>query len=441
MISSKRSSFSSSKSSKHNGKLKEILSSSSSHSKSGEPKIADIKDFTHLPYIKQVDNATLLPKYTSVLLRSAEEGVAMDDLDQLQQELERLLSTNALRIKFFVGEYSHGDQKDSHDKKGHDKVSLKRKRPDDKSMKFKDSKSGLRLVKRDAFKSFSEKSYKEIPKITLPRNDNSDKFWASIEPYCAPVNKDDVAFLDTLIQEFSKEIEINIPELGQHYSSSWSDDILNDEQSLSKTGGKRPSDFKKNGLQSMVDSFGSPYTQRLLSLTERVLKTSNPNGGNGGKNNKIKPDFVKLKQFGSKVGACLDKRLLNELVKQGILTNDDINRNVPEDEILTEIKKCQQELVTVNEYNLEELMKLRTDVMNDIHCNQLKDDLDKVDKEMLDLYNNIIVARMQDEGKDYGKGIPDKTIKEFESKANALLRQQHVLNREINSMTDMSMLY
>lgn len=32
----------------------------------------------------------------------------------------------------------------------------------------------------------------EVPKVTLPRNDTSDKFWSSIEPYCADLSRDDV---------------------------------------------------------------------------------------------------------------------------------------------------------------------------------------------------------------------------------------------------------
>lgn len=448
MNSSKRSSFSSSKSSRFNGKLKEILSSSSRQKT--ESKVPDIKDFSNVPILRQVDNARLLPKYTAILLKNNDDGVAMDDLDQLQQDLEKLLSTNAIRTRFFLGEYSQADQKDNHnDKKAHDKTSLKRKRPDEKP-KYKDLKNGLRVVKKDPFKSYND--YMEIPKITLPRNDNSDKFWASIEPYCAPVNKDDVAFLDTLIQEFSKEIDIKIPEIGEHYAQAWSEELINDEQNLAKPPTKKPlNDFKKNSLQMMVESFASPQTQRLLSalIQERALKSTNSiskNAENGVKVNKVKSsDLLKIKHnIGQKVGTCLDKRLLKELVDQGILKHDDVNKSVPEDEILKEIKKCQQELVTVNEYNLEELNKLRSAVMNDIHCNQLKDDLDKIDKEVLDLYNNIMVARkkaLQDEGKDYDKIFSGEMIVDFERKANALLRQQHVLNREINSMTDMSMLY
>lgn len=127
-----------------------------------------------------------------MLIRNPEEGVAMDDLDQLQQDLEKLLSTNALRSRFFLGEHSHSHS--GHDRR-HERLSLKRKRDDVPKYKdmFVSSKNGLRVIKRDPFRSFSEKSFKEIPKITLPRNDNSDKFWASIEPYCSPVSKDDIA--------------------------------------------------------------------------------------------------------------------------------------------------------------------------------------------------------------------------------------------------------
>ncbi|XP_050314042.1 transcriptional adapter 3-B isoform X2 [Anthonomus grandis grandis] len=446
MISSKRSSLTSSKgSNKCNGKLKEILSSSSKP-KTAEPKVPDIKDLSNIPVINQADNARVLPKYTALLLKTSEEGVSMEDIDQLQQDLEKLLCTNAIRTRFFMGEYTQADQKDG-DKKNSERMSLKRKRPDEK-LKYKEIKNGLRLIKKGPFKAFNDKTFKEVPKITLPRNDNSDKFWASIEPYCAPVTKDDVNFLDGLIQEFSKEIDKKIPELGEHYASSWSGELMNDEQNLGKSNAKRHAEIRRHGMQTLVHSFGAPHTQRLLHLIqEKASKIdelkSCGNKQNGSKTKKIKSSEIsELKQhIGQKIGFCIEKRLLRELVEQGILTQDVMYRDIPDDEILTEIKKCQQELLTVNKYNVDELHKLRTAVLNDIHCNQLKVDLDKIDKEVLDLYNNIKMARMQEEGKDYDQVFTVKMIAEYERKANALLRQQHVLNREINSMTNMSMLY
>lgn len=64
MNSSKRSSYSS-KNGKFNGKLKDILSSSRQRAEIKEPKVADIKNFSNVPIIKQIDNTKLLPKYTS----------------------------------------------------------------------------------------------------------------------------------------------------------------------------------------------------------------------------------------------------------------------------------------------------------------------------------------------------------------------------------------
>lgn len=72
---------------------------------------------------------------------------------------------------------------------------MKRKQPVEKP-KLKDLKSGMRVMKKNyglpVNKYISDSHlHPEIPKV--PENDNSDKFWASIEPYCANVTRDDVA--------------------------------------------------------------------------------------------------------------------------------------------------------------------------------------------------------------------------------------------------------
>ncbi|CAH1103237.1 unnamed protein product [Psylliodes chrysocephalus] len=427
MNGSKRSSYTIPKNNvRYNGKLKDILQSSSTRHKN-DGKIVE-PDLLNIPLIKQSDNAKLLPQYTSILANSGEDTVSMDDLDLLQQDLEKLLSNSAVRIRYLLAEIGEIDKNDEgHDRKAQIKTSLKRKWVDEKP-KFKDF------------------------KVTLPKN-NSDKFWASIEPFCASVTKDDVAFLDSLIQEYSKEIDIKIPEIGEHYANGWSEEIINDEQNIGKSHNKKTSstnDIKKNGLHAMVETFSIPQTQRLLAglIEERVLHNQPKNGENGTKFSKLKSsDFAKLKSSagGQKLGTCLDRRLKKELMEQGILTLEDITKSMPEDEILSEIKKCQQELTTVNEYNIEELNKLKTAVINDLHSNEVKEQLEKVDKQVLDLYNKIIVSRktaQQEEGDEFDKAIFSEQItKEFENQADALLKQQIELNREINGLTDMQMIY
>nr|XP_023023537.1 transcriptional adapter 3 [Leptinotarsa decemlineata] len=437
---------------RYNGKLKDILSISSRHKPEG--KIAE-PDLANIPLIRQSDNARLLLKYTTILAKSGDDGVSMDDLDQLQQDLEKLLSTSALRTRYLLAEIGEIDRNDGgHDRKAHDKTSLKRKRPDEKP-KFKDLKNGMRVIKKHGLtvNKLIGDPHQDIPKVTLPKNDNSDKFWASIEPFCANVTKDDMAFLDNVIQEFSKEIDIQVPEVGDHYANGWSEEIINDEQNLGKSPMKKGTatvDIKKNGLHAMVETFSTPQTQKLLAalLEERVLNSLPKNGENGTKPCKLKSsEFSKLKTSSTsqKMGMCLDRRLKKELIEQGIITMEDLAKNMPEDEILAEIKKCQQELTTVNEYNIEELNKLKTIVMNDLHSNELKEELQKVDKQVLDLYNKIIVVRktaQQEEGEEFDKLLFSEQItKDFESQADALLKRQIELNREMNGLTDMQMLY
>lgn len=49
---------------------------------------------------------------------------------------------------------------------------------------------------------------------------------------------------------------------------------------------------------------------------------------------------------------------------------------------MAELRKCQEELVTVNNHNIEELKKLKTVACNELHSNELKEQLEKVDKQV-----------------------------------------------------------
>lgn len=82
-------------------------------------------------------------------------------------------------------------------------------------------------------------------------------------------------------------------------------------------------------------------------------------------------------------GHCLDQRLAQELLDHEILEVDDLPKTFPpEDEILMEIKKCQQDLAVVNEHNQQELHKLRTSVAKDLRRQEVKGALDKVDNQV-----------------------------------------------------------
>ena len=63
---------------------------------SGEP--IDLKDLPlHLPEFSNGDHGKICPRYSSVLKRSEQDGVGMEDIDTLQMELEALLSSTVVR--------------------------------------------------------------------------------------------------------------------------------------------------------------------------------------------------------------------------------------------------------------------------------------------------------------------------------------------------------
>lgn len=58
-----------------------------------------------------------------VLANSGEDTVSMDDLDLLQQDLEKLLSNSAVRIRYLLAEIGEIDKNDEgHDRKAQIKV-------------------------------------------------------------------------------------------------------------------------------------------------------------------------------------------------------------------------------------------------------------------------------------------------------------------------------
>ncbi|GJQ68220.1 hypothetical protein Trydic_g10760 [Trypoxylus dichotomus] len=387
------------------------------------------------PLIKQSENAKTLQRYATILSRTAEDGVSMEDLDALQQDFERLLSTCAVRNRMLRSEVESIDRvEEKREKKGKfiEKQSLKRKRPDDK-LRYRDGKNGVRVFKpkhnnffMNSFMNDLQHKH-EVPKVTLPRNDTSDKFWSSIEPYCAELSRDDVNFLDDLIQECSQDINVKIPEAGEHYAMEWAESTINQEQVLSNVG-KSPksktmtynNDLKKNGTNALVDTFSSPLTQRLLAalLEEKVIK-SFPSAFD-----KLKAsDFSIKNSNGGRGGVCLDRRLRKELVEQGILDVEDLPKTYPpDDDILLEIKKCQEELSVVNEHNISELNKLRTIVAKDLRRQEVKNALGKVDNDIMSMYNNWL------------------TYFECDEEANRLIKQQSVLHRELAELTDFSLI-
>ncbi|CAG9759958.1 unnamed protein product [Ceutorhynchus assimilis] len=405
---------------------------------------SDLEDFDNVPVIKQEDNAELLPMYTCILCNNGEELVGIDDLDLLQYDLEKLLTTNALRTRFFLGQYT---QADNDDKKANDNKTGKTKRPE-----YKELKHGLRVPKT---RPNEYAYYEDTPKIKVPRYSNFEKFWSTVEPYCAPVGKDNLAFLDTFIQE-QENAQPNdsiIPEVGEYFTKSWSDELMDDEENFCTLIIKKIQDTKEQDTVSIIEKLGGKTTERLLAATiyDKALKAAEAEaettsctetGKAHAKSDEIKTtkDADPTSHDGydgcPKVAASLGKRLEKVLFEEGILTKNDVEKGPEDDDIIKEIKKCKEELLTINAHNVVELKKLRSAVVKNIEFNELQNELNTVDKQILELYNSYVVTHAQDEDKDIEKVFPEPMRPELASKANALFQQRYMLDNKINDMAD-----
>lgn len=131
----------------------------------------------------------------SVLSRPADVGVGMEDLDQLQQDLEKLLSTCAVRNRILKSEIESGDKAEDR-REDKNKPPLKRRKPDDRA-KNRESRNSVRKLKAKHYGLPASNSTNNLPATVdvpeIPRNETSDKFWLSIEPFCTDVSKDDIA--------------------------------------------------------------------------------------------------------------------------------------------------------------------------------------------------------------------------------------------------------
>lgn len=387
------------------------------------------------PHVKSSDNTEMLPCYTSLLTKPVEEGINMKDLDQLQQELEKLLSMCAVRTRSLYFELDLIDKNEErHEKKvkAFDRPSSPKIRKIEEKKYVKETKP-FKILKN----VHDELPKLEVPKVTIPKNDTKSKFWLSVDPFCSPIDSDDIAFLDDLIQEVNTDIDIKIPPLGPHYSLNWNGDTV----SSHFQGGIVNFQHSKNKLVSMLtdDTFfknqkngfcnKDSYTTSLLlplasALLEEKVVNNFPN---------TQEKMEKFKDLGirnlNNTSVCLDKRMRKELVDLGILNSveEDMkpasNVYSEDDQILEEIKKCQQELVTVNEHNKRELNNLRFLIDKDMVRQELNEKLDKVDSQIMDVYSRLLTSETKDKV-------------DIEWEAVKIIQLQRKLHKEAMDMTD-----
>lgn len=307
------------------------------------------------------------------------------------------------------------------------------------------------------------------PKHVYHRNDTPNKFWLSIEPFTVPITQEDIRLLDVLLEEYSGVLAPQIPELGPHYASQWGleDVVVKEEETNSPSLGKRESTGKKssvvqNGIGGVVgvqqngdmmrvlrnskkmgEGITGPLTQRLVSaLMEENLDhhgsatatttTSTENSNSSLENIPNNSNMVHTRSAANllKNGIAAERRIRKELIEQGILEAKDAMTAVSVeqiedcDEVLTEIQKVRSDLMTMAEFNTNQLSTLKEVAHNELKRLEIKRKLDDVDHEIVEHNKRVQVAKQK--GRTLTKSERDEILR--------LIEKQKKLSNELDNL-------
>ncbi|KAK6473851.1 mRNAional adapter 3 [Huso huso] len=403
-------------------------------------KMSELKDCPlQFHDFKPVDHGKVCPRYTAVLGRSEDDGIGIEELDTMQLELETLLSSASRRLRVLEAETQI--LTDWQDKKG-DKRFLKlgkdaelgtptkhgkpkKQRLDGKGSHGTGPGPG-RPKSKNLQPKIQEYEFTEEPLDAprIPKNDAPNRFWASVEPYCADITSEEIRVLEELLKPPEDEAEYyKVPPLGKHYSMRWAQEDLLEEQ---KDGARAAADRKKGmlGALSELDSkdvdfmlkksesqheqpedgtpFG-PLTQRLLQalVEENIISPMEDSpipevsGKDLGADGASTSPRSQGKAFSVPHTKSLEARIKEELVSQGLLESEDRPAEDSEDEVLAELHKRQAELKALSAHNRARKQELLRLGREETKRQELRQRVRVSDNEVMDAFRKIMAARQK----------------------------------------------
>ncbi|ETE65425.1 Transcriptional adapter 3, partial [Ophiophagus hannah] len=352
---------------------------------------------------KSVDHLKVCPRYTAVLARSEDDGIGIEELDTLQLELETLLSSASRRLR--VLETETQILTDWQDKKG-DRRLLKIGKDHEVGPSIKHSK--LKKQKLDVKGSHSTpgrpKSKNLQPKIQeyefsddpvdvprIPKNDAPNRFWASVEPYCADLTNEEVRTLDDLLKPPEDEAEhYKIPPLGKHYSQRWAQEDLLEEQ---KDGARAAATAdKKKGILGPLTELDTKDVDALLKKSESQHEQPEDGCPFGPLTQRLLQALVEARTLQLMVPAL---RLAARTSPSGLLESEDRPAEDSEDEVLAELRKRQAELKALSTHNRTKKVELLRLAKEELHRQELRQRVRIADNEVMDAFRKIMAARQK----------------------------------------------
>uniref|UniRef100_H2YJS9 Transcriptional adapter 3-like n=1 Tax=Ciona savignyi TaxID=51511 RepID=H2YJS9_CIOSA len=389
--------------------------------------MSELKEGLKFPDIAPVDHPRHCQQYTNVLNRDEDDPLQVEEIDGLQIDLETLLSAATRRMRLLQAEIQvlsdMNDQKK--DKKIHKILinhvlytDLKRSRHGEdkpaKKIKSSDSPSQSRYNNAASMPTEYEYELEEQQHVQTPRIPINDtpSFWKSIEPYCAPINHESVRILEEMTKKRDDEDYYNLPPLGTHFSQRWAIEDMKEEQSEGNRANvkslvKHESNVdvilrKANQEQNQPESFGS-LTKRLISafVDENIMAPLDQDAmidpvrsldASGGENTTVSKPLKSIPPLPH--AHKLEAKIRLELIEQGILEAETADSK-KEDEILSELIRCQHELRVVSNRNKDVLEQLLLAAREEMKKQDIRKKIESANTEVMEHYRRIMGARQK----------------------------------------------
>ncbi|CAG0918450.1 unnamed protein product [Notodromas monacha] len=365
------------------------------------------------PDLPRVDAETHLKTLNGLLSRDEKNPVVMEELDALQADLESALCQVVMRQAIVECELKalkdgapacntpkfkkYSDQSTSTMKRHpmYDEMKPPKKIKEeninsDFSGAFNNAQASLPVdYMNDADPFEHHVQHEESPlsphmigKFAIP-----NKFWKSVEPYCAPITQEHVTYLENLIKgtEESERLLKIPPKLGKRCQGDRFTDTTDKYLNSIGIPKKRIQDVRK-----LASPMG-PQTQRLLgALTPGASTKRNECSSSSGVADR-KHFMASLDVTGAE---DVERRLQAELEENGILEPDDENNNA-DDELLTDWKMTARKLEMVTKTNKEILTYLLKQAEVHLKKHEIFERLDVIDNNAMEALQKIQQSKLK----------------------------------------------
>lgn len=316
------------------------------------------------------------------------------------------------------------------------------------AQKVKGNKKSSNTKSQDYFDADEEPNTVKSKSIDAP-----NRFWATVEPYCADITLEDLKFLEESIKSSDDYSEYyKVPSLGKHYSEKWAMEDLAEEQEFGKkVNEKKQSALKSSNFDSVNEAtladmlkkgatdignlpsdevcpFG-PLTQRLISafVEENIIAPITEDGLDAkAAVDKVAPP-TGTKSMHVPHARTLEVKIRQELAAQGIIDKSEESEDQQDggggDEILHELKKRQAELQALVASNQKTKRELLEAAQTEMRKQELRHRVQSADADVLEWFRKF---------SSYKQNKKSPTKREREMASNALKERETIL-RVLNS--------